>query len=419
MYAPAKRIVDNIIVFMLIMSTGGLLFVFNRNLMYLIFTGILVFSVVYSTDKTRRRVFNSVIFSVIVFGALFWLNYCFAISDQALSKYLYYMVVIVVSSLSLFHFLNNRDGIAFQLSLYFVLKILVIHAFIQVIAYLSIGDMLHVISTSDYECTTFNYLFYYASTDVKKYSEISLFGLDIIRNQGLFWEAGVAQLFFNIFFFLEAFIMKRNKLLMLITIFVIITTYSTTGIIILLIQMTYYVLSQSKSKSGIIVLLIAFFAISSVVIFNIQEKTIGDKQASFQKRYFDLVQPFFIALEHPITGVGLDLYKFQEYRSQFYIKQSSYRFLEENIGLDLKMETTSEGSSNSFMYILAAMGFPIGLFIIFLFIRQQIIKEKRVLFLLILCLSLFSSPLLLRPFFIFFILSGFVYFCLRFVSSKH
>ena len=133
-----------------------------------------------------------------------------------------------------------------------------------------------------------------------------------------------------------------------------------------------------------------------------KKKTTGEK-ASFQKRYFDLIQPFFIALENPLTGVGLDLYKFQEYRSEFYINSSSSSIIEENIGLDLKMETTEQGSSNSFMYILAAMGFPTGLFIIYLFFKQSIIQEKKYIFLIVISLSLFSSPLLLRPFLVFLI----------------
>ena len=417
-YTLKQKIIDNIIVFMLIMSTGGLLFVFNRNLMYFVFTFFLIVTLLFSRKKANRKLFNTLISCCITIVFLFWFNYTFALSEQAISKYVYYTLVAFVSSLAVFHFLNNRNESAFKLSLYFVLKILVIHAFIQSLAYLFIGDSLRVISSSDYECTTFNYLFYYASIDVKKYSEISLFGLDIMRNQGLFWEAGVAQLFFNIFFFLEAFIFKKNKWLLFLTMFIVITTYSTIGIIILLMQMLYYFLFEQKSKLGILIFFIIFLPISSVFLFNLEEKTTGDKEASFQKRYFDLVQPFFIAIENPLTGIGLDLYKFQEYRYEFYINPSSYSLIEDNIGLDLKMENTNEGSSNSFMFLLAAMGFPTGLFMIYLFMKQQVIKRRKVIFLLILSLSLFSSPLFLRPFFMFFIISGFCYLSLKFVSFK-
>jgi len=418
-YTLKQKIIDNIIVFMLIMSTGGLLFVFNRNLMYLIFTVLLFATLIFSKSKSNRKLFNTLLLCCITIVSLFWFNYMFALSEQSISKYMYYTLVVFVSSLTLFHFLNNRNESSFRLSLYFVLKLIVIHAFIQSFLYLVVGDNLKVISNSEYECTTFFYLFYYASTDVNKYSEIVLFGLDVRRNQGLFWEPGVAQLFFNIFFFLEAFIIKRNKWLLMVCMVVIITTYSTIGILLLLMQLIVYFFFEKRSKFGILIFFIIALPISSVFLFNIEEKTTGDKEASFQKRYFDLVQPFFIAIKNPLTGIGLDLYKFQEYRYEFYVDPSDYKFIEKNIGLDLKMENTNEGSSNSFMFLLAAMGFPTGLFMIWLFLNQQVIKRRRLIFLLILSLSLFSSPLLLRPFFIFLIFSGFFSFILKFDSFKN
>ena len=381
--------------------------------MYLIFTVLLIGTLIFSKNKINRRLFNTLLLCCTTIVSLFWFNYIFALSEQSISKYIYYTLVSVVSSLTIFHFLNNRNGLRFRLSLYFVLKLIVIHAFFQSFFYLVVGNTLQIISTAEYECATFFYLFYYASIDVNKYSELVLFGLDVMRNQGLFWEPGVAQLFFNIFFFLEAFIIKRNKWFLIVSTLVIITTYSTVGILILLMQLIYYFFLEWRSKFGILIFFIIAMPILSVFLFNVEEKTTGDKEASFQKRYFDLVQPFFIAIENPLTGIGLDLYKFQEYRYEFYVEPSDYRLIEENIGLDLKMENTNEGSSNSFMFLLAAMGFPTGIFMIWLFLNQQIIKKKRSLFLLILSLSLFSSPLLLRPFFMFLIFSGFFYFILK------
>ena len=412
-YTLKQKFIDNLIVFMLVMSSGGLLFVFNRNLMYLIFTVLLVGALIFSKNKFNRKLFNTLLLCCITIVSLFWFNYMFALSEQSIGKYMYYTLVAIVSSLTIFHFLNNRNESRFKLSLYFILKLLVIHAFFQSLFYLVVGNNLQIISSAEYECATFFYLFYYASIDVNKYSEIVLFGLDVMRNQGLFWEPGVAQLFFNIFFFLEAFIIKRNKWFLIVSMVVIISTYSTAGILILLMQLIYYFLSEWRTKFGVLVFLIIAMPISTVFLFNVEEKTSGDKEASFQKRYFDLVQPFFIASENPLTGIGLDLYKFQEYRYEFYIDPSDYSFIEENIGLDLKMENTNEGSSNSFMFLLAAMGFPTGIFMFWLFFNQQIIKKRRLLFLLILSLSLFSSPLLLRPFFMFFMFSGLFYFILK------
>ena len=49
-------------------------------------------------------------------------------------------------------------------------------------------------------------------------------------------------------------------------------------------------------------------------------------------------------------------------------------------------------------------------------LKESIIKEKKHIFLIVISLSLFSSPLLLRPFLVFLIYSGFVNLNLKFNS---
>ena len=49
-----------------------------------------------------------------------------------------------------------------------------------------------------------------------------------------------------------------------------------------------------------------------------QEKLSGNKQASYMKRVYDFVQPLYIASENPLTGVGLDIEKFQQIRKEYY-----------------------------------------------------------------------------------------------------
>ena len=137
-----------------------------------------------------------------------------------------------------------------------------------------------------------------------------------------------------------------------------------------------------------------------------EAKFTGEQEASFQKRFFDMVQPFFIAVENPITGIGLDLKKFQEYRYNFILSSSAFERFQRQTGVELKMTGTDEGSSNSFMFLLATMGFPTGLFFIYMFFKQKTIKKRDKMFIVIIVLSLISSPLFLRPFFFIFILSG-------------
>jgi hypothetical protein len=70
------------------------------------------------------------------------------------------------------------------------------------------------------------------------------------------------------------------------------------------------------------------------------------------------------------------------------------------------MSNTKEGSSNHFMFILAAMGFPTGLFFIYMLFKQRLITVRKHMLIAIIVLALMSSPLLLRPFFFVFIMSG-------------
>ena len=146
------------------------------------------------------------------------------------------------------------------------------------------------------------------------------------------------------------------------------------------------------------------------VIFstNLKEKIIGDKEASFQKRYFDLIQPLFISLQHPLTGIGLDFDKYKEYRSEFYFSTNTLDAFRDETGVELKVENTDEGISNSFMFLLSSMGFPTFFLLMIMFFKQHIFTKNKTQIYIIIILSLMSSPILLRPFFFSIIISGFL-----------
>ena len=66
-----------------------------------------------------------------------------------------------------------------------------------------------------------------------------------------------------------------------------------------------------------------YYIVQKVVIPNIINKTAGDKESSFQKRVFDLVQCPCIAADHPFTGVGLDKEAFHDFRFSDFVKYIS------------------------------------------------------------------------------------------------
>ena len=399
---------------MLVSSTGGLLFVFNRNSAFLLFASIIIFSLFYIGNGIKRSIYYSSFITLIVVLALFVINFIFAINPQSLNKYSFFGVIIFTTILTLFYFNNQGNKDYFINSLYFVLKLILFQSLFSFIAYFFVKDNLFLLTSEYHDTETFNYLFYYS---VKEGSLINLFGLDIHRNSGIFWEPGILQVYLNILFFLEVSIFNRNKKLLGLIILGILSTYSTTGLLILIIQLIYF--SQTELKRYIPIIFIVLISIPLYFIssVNLNEKIYGEREFSFQKRLFDLTQPFFIALEHPITGVGLDIVQFQNVREEFYINSNLNNMLAE-VGIQQKLETTSKGSTNSIMYMLAGMGFPTSILFIFMFIKQQIITKHRFIWFTLSFFSVMSEPLLFKPFFFIFIISGFSHFFYKVVHNK-
>ena len=408
-YTLKQKFIDNLIVFFLVMSTGGLLFVFNRNVMSIIFFVVLIFSILFFGNKFKKPfVYSSalILISIISIGII---NFIFAITEQTEEKYLFYLLSVALSVLTFFHFKNNRNSNQFLKTLYIVLKLIAFHSALNFVFYFFVSDNLSTITSTFHECETFLNLFFYTP----ERGIVNLQGFEFCRNQGLFWEPGVLQVFLNILFFLEAFVFKKSKLFLLFISFVILTSYSTTGLAILLIQALVYLLEERKNNKLILpviaILLVPIYFVFSV---NVDDKIQGEKEASFQKRIFDLTQPVFIAMENPLTGVGLDNFQFQKIREEFYISSNSF------IGITSTTEVSDKGSSNSVMFLLAGTGFPTTILLVYMFFKQKIIENKKWLFMIILFISVMSEPLLLRPFFLIFIISGFYQIFYRIISHK-
>ena len=408
-YTLKQKFIDNLLMFFLVMSAGGLLFVFNRNVMSVLFFGVLIFSILFFGNKFKKPfVYSSIIIliSIISIGII---NFIFAITEQTIDKYLFYLLSVVLSILTFFHFKNNRNSNQFLKTLYFVLKLIAFHSALNFILYFFVSDNLSTITSTFHECETFLNLFFYTP----ERGIVNLQGFEFCRNQGLFWEPGVLQVFLNILFFLEAFVIKKSKLFLLFISFVILTSYSTTGLAILLIQVLVY-LSEERKNNKLILSVIAILLVPIYFVFsvNVDDKIQGEKEASFQKRIFDLTQPVFIAMENPLTGIGLDVFQFQKIREEFYISSNSF------IGITSTTEVSDKGSSNSVMFLLAGTGFPTTLLLLYMFFKQKIIENKKWLFMIILFISVMSEPLLLRPFFLIFIISGFHQVFYRIISHK-
>ena len=416
-YTFNQKIFDSIIILLLILSTGGLLFVYNRNFVSITFFILLAVGVFFSRYKYSKALVRSVLLSVflVVFLGLF--NYYFAIVEQTENKYLFHFLTLLISSFTVLHFLNNRTKEILLDRLYVVLKLVSFHAAINFIIYFFIQNNLTVITSTYHECETFANLFFY--TPSKAGGIGNIFGIEFCRNQGLFWEPGILQIYLNILFFLEAFIYKKTRWLLFFISIIILTTYSTTGIALLLLQFFFYIKDLfKKNKLLAPIFLLVIIPVYLIFNVNVDAKIKGERESSFQKRMFDFTQPLFIAIEHPITGVGLDLFQFQNFRKEFYFSSPIVLGINSFLGIEGKIEVTDKGSSNSVMFLLAGTGFPTFIILMYMLFNQQIVQKKRWLWILIIMISVMSEPLLLRPFFFMFIVSGLTGFFYKITSHR-
>jgi hypothetical protein len=308
--------------------------------------------------------------------------------------------------LILVHLKNSREASYFLDRIHFILKIVLYHALLSFLCYFFLkGYLIKLYGGwgNEYVADSFYYLFFY---DAEKYN-FSLFGVEFVRNQGWFWEPGILQIFLNILLFIEGFVVKRNKWTIFLIIIAIITTYSTTGILIMLLLLILIFWSDIRKNPLVIIfaisLLLPLFYVAGT---NIENKTTGERSSSFQKRYLDLVQPFAIASDYPITGVGLDRDFFQKLRSRFQMEDNFGKIIQSSTGLERVAQSTEKGSSNSFTYLMAAMGFPASIFLFYCLLKQNLFTKRKGIFMTIILISLFSEPLLLRPFFLILIISG-------------
>ena len=351
-------------------------------------------------NKIKRSVFNTSIFTLVFFLFLIILNYIVAPGSQKFLKYGFHMMNITSCVLILTHIKNNRSSDYFLGIIRNILKIILYFSILNFLAYFVVYNQstdLYFVSTQGAEklvTKTYNYLFFFQQKHT-----FNFFGIELIRNQGWFWEPGVNQVYLNILLYLEGFVFKRGKWMIPLIVFAIITTYSTTGIFLMIIIL-FFIFIKSIKRNPIIYIFLGILIIYPLYYLaksNIENKSI-ENASSMNKRIFDFVQPLSIASKNPISGIGLDIEHFQKYRSEYHLSDETQSFL--------TTETTEKGSSNSVTFLIAATGFPMSLFLLYCLFQQNLFTYRKGIFMTIIIISVFAEPLLLRPFFLILIVSG-------------
>lgn len=295
-------------------------------------------------------------------------------------------------------FMHLKDRkIDFGLLLQGILKFIACHAIIAFVLSFFVIKYVFYVNSEDLISSTFLYTFFYNSS-------FELFGITVYRNQGLFWEPGILQIFMNILFFMSSFIFQDRRYQM-IAAFVILTTYSTTGIAILLLQFLILLFSgnTTRTQKTVIVLVLCIVALPVFILNYKQKVTEGNDSTSEVTsslvRAYDFVEGVNLTRKYPLTGIGLsvDTYKAVKAADKSFLNSYSNEFIDAI--LDRK-------SSNSVMYFFTRFGIPFTLFWFICIYRQSLTVGKKWLFFLIIMISNLSEPLILDPFFVLITCSG-------------
>jgi hypothetical protein len=361
--------------------------IFGANLLYFILLFVSIVSLLF-----QKKYYNDHLMSF--FKAVLILMFFLSVNWLLTGFNLYFFEYPVMYGLVLifniaFLALINKENISIN-NFDFVFIGIVIYSILNFIASNFLTSLFTPFSNDSYSCNQLFYVFFYVAQD-------TTLGIDIIRNQGFYWEPGVLSVVLNVFLFRLLFGDKRklNKLLVFLTGFLIFTTFSTTGLIVMFLQFIYYLFKSESSKIKKISFLFIFLAISiPILISNVTEKVSGKGETSFLIRNYDALVALNITKDNLFTGVGFSKNKNKE------AQEKSPIYMDSDF-------TEAHGNTNSVITVFLYLGVPLGLSYFFLIYNQKIINYNKGFFFIIMLISIASEPLIFHGFFIFFTSSYF------------
>ncbi|MBL0738863.1 hypothetical protein JI750_18350 [Flavobacterium sp. GN10] len=352
---------------------------------YICFLSIVLCSIVRIKVYNKKKIELTLIgFSAFVIVLL--INFIFSASTS-FGNYGTVISLGLLTFLVIFYFVSKN--VDFKYYLYRVLKFILILSLIGfVLSIFRLGTSTQI--GDGFKTITIGYVFYY-------YWDQAIGPIIFYRNQGIFWEPGILAVYANIFLFLSLFVYKNKKNVWL-AVLCVLTTFSTTGFFILLIQLAVFL---KKNKLGFLKKIFLSFGVVFVVLilflsFSDKKNSAEDEAvSSYGMRSFDLYSGFMVAISNPMVGVGLNKEAFFKERNKFIPAEISeiFEVIEER------------GNSNSIMQLFYTMGLVIAFLTLYMLYKQSFFEEQRGLFFVIMVISLSSEPLLLSPFFMFFVFS--------------
>ena len=370
-----------IVILLLILSTGTVLSqVLGSIIIGLSFLLILLLFTWKSMYSISVQAFYSIVLSLFLM-----LSFVFITLDiEQNSHEYYYKIGFSILIITLYTLYLRISKIDILYVIYLVLCFILIHSVLNLLfVHLYSDAFIYTIDKMDIKSLL--YIFNY-------HSEQELFGFLIYRNQGIFWEPGILQIFINILLFLSIFIYK-NKIISTISVIIIISTFSTTGMILMgLILLNTFNYRKMNFITFIVYLFIIFVMIYFIYL-NIDDK-IDTKFASIALRSYDFLISIEIIKDNILTGIG--------YYPDFYEKIQ----LQYNPMIDEFNTNEARGNTNSILMFATYFGLVSFIFYVISLYNQNIFREKKVLFFTIIIISLMSEPLALMNFFLLLYIDG-------------
>jgi hypothetical protein len=388
-----KRLIIKVLVFLLVLSSGGILhIVFGEILSPLFYLLLCALFVKYNRGFHIDLLIRFGILQIIV-GAFLALNWIIVPFYNDLWFYVKLYLRITSVNIFLMYLLNEKEDI--QSHLFGLMKFISWHAVFNFI----LAPLLILISSryeNEININTILFIFNYES--------LVTFGpLELFRNQSLFWEPGILQIYLNILFYLSAFV-YGSRFYRRLSAWLIISTFSTTGIILLVVQMIYFYwkyLISGKSVFRRLLILLLIPVLISLANDNLMTKIKGDGVASFDFRTYDFLSALNLTKIFPLTGIGLDMNVYKAIQ-RIYLPSDLPEFT-----VDVFDTIGERGNSNSTIMILASTGLILGGMYYITLLKQHIFLKKKVIVFLIVLLGNMSEPLMLGNFFFLFVCSTF------------
>ena len=402
------------IIVTLILSSGSVLNILGINdlIQITLFMVVLIISIKsgFFKNKNYISILILTLLSVLILFLLHAANY------KELSNFFNYnnigIFLLIFTSLLVGFYFNSKPNFLFYLNS--ILFFFTLHGIISCLIISLFPTQNVLFSSVDEGARYIGYFYVFFQRTIINYlgnmdpTLINYFGYSIQRAHGLAWEPGNFSAYVNIFIFLNLFLLK-NRRNVIMGVLALVLAWSTNGLLVMLFQfISFLIVNFNKFKSKfiipkIVIGSIVLYALFMATINNLDEKMYGDKSGSGAVRFLNTVSALYTIYEHPLIGTGF-------YAENYFNKlNKSLNNSKSLVGSYIDSENISSlSSTNSFLRLYVQFGIPIALILTLSLFKQTLIPRYKFIFAVIIIVSASAAPLMFTPFYFLFISSGFL-----------